>query len=113
MTLFARWSQALNQLRAQGRYRSLRAPSGLDFTSNDYLGYGNGRLVTPQAALEPLAASRQVTGMASRLLRGHHPLWDEVEAQLASWHGAESALVLTSGYTANEGLISTLAEPGD
>ncbi len=107
MTLFDRWSAALDQLRGQDRYRSLRRPAGTDFTSNDYLGYGGGRAPPPGPPRLP------VTGMASRLLRGHHPVWDEVEAALAAWHGAEAALVLTSGYAANEGLISTVAEPGD
>src|SRR5262249_5446211 len=53
------------------------------------------------------------SGMASRLLRGHHPIWDEVESALAAWHGAEAVLMMTSGYTANEGLISTVIEAGD
>ncbi|MCI0456597.1 MAG: aminotransferase class I/II-fold pyridoxal phosphate-dependent enzyme, partial [Gemmataceae bacterium] len=53
------------------------------------------------------------SGMASRLLRGHHPIWEEVETALAAWHGAESALMLTSGYVANEGLLATVIEPHD
>jgi 7-keto-8-aminopelargonate synthetase-like enzyme len=32
---------------------------------------------------------------------------------LAKWHGAEAVLMMTSGYNANEGLIATVAEPGD
>ena len=32
---------------------------------------------------------------------------------LAEWHGAEAVLMMTSGYAANEGLISTIMEPGD
>jgi 8-amino-7-oxononanoate synthase len=36
-----------------------------------------------------------------------------VEAELAQWHGAEAALMLTSGYTANEGLLATVIEPDD
>jgi 7-keto-8-aminopelargonate synthetase-like enzyme len=51
--------------------------------------------------------------MASRLLRGDHPIWHEVEAALTNWHGAEAVLMMTSGYTANEGLLSTVIEPGD
>src|SRR5437764_5003596 len=51
--------------------------------------------------------------MASRLLRGQQPVWEEVEARLARWHGAEAALVMTSGYVANEGLLSTVIESGD
>ncbi len=118
MSLFARWTETLDGLKAQGRFRSLKPPRGIDFTSNDYLGYGNGRLVERDAASgvtpKPLAASRSGTsGLASRLLRGHHPIWDEVEAALTAWHGAESVLVMNSGFTANEGLISTVVEPGD
>lgn len=107
MTLFSRWTEALDGLKAQGRFRALRPPRGIDFTSNDYLGYGNGQLQSPH---KPELAT---TGLASRLLRGHHPIWDEVEAALAKWHQAESVLVMNSGFTANEGLISTVVEPGD
>ncbi len=107
MTLFARWAESLEGLKSQGRFRFLRPPQGIDFTSNDYLGYGNGRLSTPHKT------ELATTGMASRLLRGHHPIWEEVEAALATWHQAEAVLVMNSGFTANEGLISTIVEPGD
>ena len=107
MTLFARWTEALGSLTAQGRFRALRPPHGIDFTSNDYLGYGNGRLSSHTQ--KHLAT----TGLASRLLRGHHPIWDDVEAALAQWHQAEAVLMINSGFTANEGLISTIVEPGD
>jgi 7-keto-8-aminopelargonate synthetase-like enzyme len=46
-------------------------------------------------------------------LRGHHEIWNQVESALAAWHGCEAAMMMTSGYAANEGLISTLTEPGD
>jgi 8-amino-7-oxononanoate synthase len=116
MSLPARWSQILDELRRQERLRTLTLPSGLDFTSNDYLGYGRGvrgpqhRLCAPSATA-PAAMAH--SGTASRLLRGHHPLWEEVESRLAQWHGAEAALVMTSGYAANEGLLSTVIAPED
>src|SRR5205807_7653830 len=53
------------------------------------------------------------SGIASRLLRGHQPIWDEVESSLARWHGVAAALMMTSGYVANEGLLATVIEPGD
>ena len=105
MSLFDRWSTALDQLRAQGRFRQFALPAGIDFTSNDYLGYAS----KPNPPSNDLSRS----GAASRLLRGHHAIWDEVESTLAAWHGAEAVLMMTSGYSANEGLISTLMEPGD
>jgi 8-amino-7-oxononanoate synthase len=111
MSLFQRWTDALDELRSQGRYRSFRLPQGHDFTSNDYLGYGNRSTQYSVLSTQPSELSR--SGIASRSLRGHHEVWDEVETMLAAWHGAESVLMMTSGFTANEGLISTVAEPGD
>ncbi|HMF27874.1 MAG TPA: aminotransferase class I/II-fold pyridoxal phosphate-dependent enzyme, partial [Candidatus Cybelea sp.] len=104
MSLADRWQLELNRLHGDGRLRTLTPPAGLDFSSNDYLAYS--RIVWPDCNL-----SR--SGTASRLLRGHHPIWDEVELKLAAWHGTEAAVVLTSGYVANEGLLSTVVEAGD
>lgn len=104
MNLFQRWLNDLDDLKARGRYRTLTPPAGVDFSSNDYLAYS-------QRAWPSCDSSR--SGTASRLLRGQHPIWDEVEAKLAAWHHAESALMFTSGYAANEGLLSTICEAGD
>jgi len=113
MTLRSRWSDALATLKTQGRYRSFALPKGIDLTSNDYLGYGNGRTVPGFPECNTTSNSLPRTGMASRLLRGHHVLWERVEEQLAQLHGCEAVLMMTSGFTANEGLISTLCEPAD
>jgi 8-amino-7-oxononanoate synthase len=104
MNLSERWQSQLARLREQHQYRVLTPPAGIDFSSNDYLGYS--RLVH---SLSGLSSS----GTASRLLRGAHPIWQEVESRLARWHQAEAAVMMTSGYTANEGLLSTIVEPGD
>lgn len=104
MSLSDRWRVELGPLNAQRRYRTLTPPAGIDFSSNDYLGYS--KRTWPASDL-----SR--SGTASRLLRGHHPIWEDVEATLATWHRAEAVLMMTSGYAANEGLLSTLVEAGD
>ncbi len=110
-------------------------PRGIDLSSNDYLGYSAnavGRISNPSYANAvgrisnpssdnavgrisnpSYAVDLPHSGMASRLLRGHHAIWEQVETELARWHGAESALMLTSGYAANEGLLSTIIEPDD
>ena len=117
MSLGQRWTDQLRDLQSQGRYRSLSVPSGRDFSSNDYLGYAR-KIAFPITATlalneNPLNGESQTSGTASRLLRGNHPVWEEVENLLASWHGAEAALMMTSGYTANEGLLSTVIAPND
>lgn len=105
MSLSSRWQETLNELERQSRLRAFRLSDGIDFTSNDYLGYATRPWPTDTAL--------STTGTASRLLRGHHPIWDEVETTLAAWHGADAVLMFGSGFTANEGLISTIIEPGD
>jgi 8-amino-7-oxononanoate synthase len=110
MSLAERWAALLRGLRQEDRYRTLTAPAGVDFTSNDYLGYGGGRRAQLPAAAD---SSKGRSGLASRLLRGQHPVWEEVEAELARWHKAEAALEFSSGYAANEGLLSTVMQAED
>jgi len=79
--------------------------------SNNYLGLTTDPRVK-KAAIE--AVEQYGTGVTgSRLLNGTLPLHTELEELLADWVGLERALVFTTGYTANLGLISTLVQQGD
>ncbi len=79
--------------------------------SNNYLGLTTDPRVK-KAAME--AVGRYGTGVTgSRLLNGTLPLHRELEELLADWVGMETALVFTTGYQANLGLISTLVAEGD
>ncbi len=79
--------------------------------SNNYLGLTTDPRVK-KAAMD--AVARYGTGVTgSRLLNGTLPLHTELEELLADWVGMEKALVFTTGYTANLGLISTLVQEGD
>ena len=101
--LFPHWRDALADLNSRGGHRKLRPPIGHDFSSNDYLGYGKIDIRDDNTMSQ--------SGMASRLLRGDHPLWTQVESELAIWHRGEAALIFNSGYVANEGLLSAVIEP--
>ncbi len=87
--------------------RSLSDPiDGLiDLSSNDYLGIANN--------ISDLEITGGSGATGSRLLTGNSRKAIEVEQELASWLGAEAALVFPSGYTANLGLISVLAGRND
>ena len=50
---------------------------------------------------------------ASRLVTGSHPLYAELERQLAEMKGTERALVFGSGYLANVGVIPALVGKND
>ncbi len=79
--------------------------------SNNYHGLTTDPRVK-KAAID--AVEQYGTGVTgSRLLNGTLPLHTELEELLADWVGLERALVFTTGYTANLGLISTLVQQGD
>lgn len=100
--------------RAQGLRRVLRTrpPVGteLDLASNDYLG-----LSQHPAVLEAGVQALRIWGAGSggsRLVTGNTELHEEFEAALAAFTGAESALVFSSGYTANIGALVSLTGQG-
>jgi 8-amino-7-oxononanoate synthase len=109
---FADLSADLTRLSAVGRRRKLEALGGLDFTSNDYLGFADS---TELRAAANEAVSRQVPVGAggSRLLRGNHPEHEALEQAAAAYFGAESALYFGTGYTANLTLFATAPQRGD
>jgi len=90
--------------------RSLRLPGNLaDFSSNDYLGIVKNGLI--EKKLEGDSYPQGSSG--SRLLRGNYVLAEETEEMVARFHDAPSALIFNSGYDANFGLLSCIAQKGD
>ncbi|MEP2772402.1 MAG: pyridoxal phosphate-dependent aminotransferase family protein [Fulvivirga sp.] len=92
--------------------RSLKINHGVDFSSNDYLGFARNKklhqLITDKSAEFQLNGS---TG--SRLLSGNNEMCEKLESQLAGFFKAEACLIFNSGYTANLALISSIAKRGD
>ena len=96
--------ERLDFRKTHGIQRQLRETKPLiDLTSNDYFGFAQ---FPKHTTCYPLGGS---TG--SRLLTGNHPYHTLLEDELATFHKAKSALLFTSGYTANLGLISALGAP--
>lgn len=83
----------------------------LNLSANDYLGLAQDpRLIAAAQA----AASRWGVGAgASRLVVGHLALHEAVEAQLAAFKGTEAAVIFSTGYMANLGVIPALMGPKD
>jgi 8-amino-7-oxononanoate synthase len=102
----------LRELAARGRLRSLRERSGIDFTSNDYLGLAESEELK-RAASDAVARGVPVGSGGSRLLRGNHPEHEALESEAAAHFGAETALYFGAGYTANFAIFSTLPQRGD
>jgi 8-amino-7-oxononanoate synthase len=94
--------------------RSLRLPRNgvIDFCSNDYLGIVRNSLLDREENNTNLRVLK--TGSTgSRLLSGNYDLIQEAELKIASFHEAEAALIFNSGYDANVGLLSCIAQRGD
>ena len=102
------------QRRAAGLRRSLRArpPVGaeLDLASNDYLGLSQHPEVIDGGVEALRTWGAGSTG--SRLVTGNTELHEGFETALADFVGAESALVFSSGYTANLGAVVSLSGRG-
>jgi 8-amino-7-oxononanoate synthase len=108
----SRYELALEALERRGRLRALSGRGGLDFTSNDYLGLADSAELK-DAITQALARGVPVGAGGSRLLRGNHPEHEMLEAEAATFFGAESALYFGSGFAANAALIATLPQRGD
>ncbi|SPM37025.1 7-keto-8-aminopelargonate synthetase or related enzyme [Mycobacterium rhizamassiliense] len=109
------WLEATEQQRRQdGLRRSLRprpaVATELDLASNDYLG-----LSQHPDVIEGGVAALRIWGAGatgSRLVTGDTELHQQFESELADYVGASSALLFSSGYTANLGAVVGLSGPG-
>jgi 8-amino-7-oxononanoate synthase len=101
----------LEKLKSQGLERRLRLPTGVDFSSNDYLGFAQDP--TLRARFYTRLKEMPVGATGSRLLRGNTAVYEETEAMLAQFVQREAALLFSSGYMANVGLLSALLGPED
>jgi 8-amino-7-oxononanoate synthase len=107
-----RFEADLNDLAGRGRLRSLRERSGIDFTSNDYLGLAESDELR-RAASEAIARGVPVGAGGSRLLRGNHEEHEALESEAAAYFGAETALYFGGGFVANQAIFSTLPQRDD
>jgi 5-aminolevulinate synthase len=122
------FSQAIDRLHAEGRYRvfidilrnkgtfpNARCFAGHNgpkpitvWCSNDYLAMGQHPAVI--AAMEEALHDVGAGSGGTRNIGGNTHYHVDLEAELADLHGKEAALLFTSGYVSNEATLSTLAK---
>lgn len=121
---FSYLADELKDLEAAGlrrHRRMLESPQGarivvdgreyLSFCSNDYLGLASHPALI--AAAQSAAARYGVGAGASHLVSGHSVLHHELEVALATFTGLPSALLFSTGYMANLGIVTALAGRDD
>lgn len=120
----ARLRQRLSERHATNLYRRLRIAEGpttprrvvddrkvLSFCSNDYLGLASHPEVI--TAFKRGANEYGVGSGAAHLVNGHTRAHQALEDELAAFTGRERALLFSTGYMANLGVIGALVGRGD
>ena len=108
----ANWYRSVKEISGlPGAVVELEGRSVINFASNDYLGLA----ADPRLIDAAVAATKKFgTGSTgSRLLSGHRKLHRQLERAIASWKQTEDALVFSSGYLANLGIIATVVGKKD
>lgn len=97
--------------RVEGPYIESRGQRLLAFCTNDYLGLAqHPRLV---AALKTAADAAGVGSGSAHLICGHRREHAALEEALAAWTGRERALLFSTGYMANLGVMQALLQRGE
>lgn len=94
-----------------GRELSINGRSLLSFCSNDYLGLASHPEV--RRAFQDGAERYGVGSGAAHLVSGHSRAHHDLEEALAAFTGRARALLFSTGYMANLGVIQALAGQGD
>lgn len=105
------YRQRLTLESAQGPVVRLAGRDYLNFCSNDYLGLAAHPRVVE--AFQRATATYGVGSGASHLVCGHSAPHHELEEALAEFTGRPRALLFSSGYMANMGILTTLLQRGD
>ena len=121
---FSQLAVGLDDIARQGLYRSRRvieSPQGINlkidgrnvvnFCSNDYLGLANHPDVVN--AFKSGADRYGVGSGSAHLVCGHSSAHHALEEELAAFTGRDRALLFSTGYMANIGVISALLGRGD
>jgi 8-amino-7-oxononanoate synthase len=96
---------------AQGPLVQLKGHEYLNFSSNDYLGLANHPSVI--SAFQSSAEQFGVGAGASHLVVGHQQPHEQLEVALAAFTGRDRALLFSSGYMANLGVLKALLAKDD
>lgn len=91
---------------AQGAHIKVDGVDVLSFCSNDYLGLANHPAVID--AIKQGATTSGAGSGASHLITGHHQLHHRLEQSLAEFVRLPQALLFSTGYMANIGVLTAL-----
>jgi len=95
----------------QGPLMKINGQPYLTFCSNDYLGLANHPAVV--AAFKSAADEFGVGSGSAHLVNGHSQYHEQLEHALAEFTGREAAILFSTGYMANLGVVGALLNKQD
>jgi glycine C-acetyltransferase len=110
--------EEISKLKTENLYRRLRTVENqngslivdkkkiINFNSNDYLGLSSNQTIIKNMIKE----FDEISQCSSRLVGGNHLNIEKLEQVLSKHRKTESSLVYTTGYSAVQGVISTLSD---
>lgn len=110
--------EEISKLKTENLYRRLRIVENqngslivdkkkiINFNSNDYLGLSSNQTIIRNMIKE----FDEISQCSSRLVGGNHLNIEKLEQVLSKHRKTESSLVYTTGYSAVQGVISTLSD---
>ena len=120
----AQMEQWLNERKTAGLYRQTQVVQPLaqgkllasgkvyrNFSGNDYLGLASDEALRAEQAQALLAYGTGSTG--SPAVTGYHPAHQRLSQELCDWLGVDAVLLFSSGFAANQALISGLVAKAD
>ena len=86
----------------------------VDFSSNDTLSLGASGVLRAEFAHELECHPDIPPGAgSSRVMDGNYAYLEQVEDEIAQFHGAEAGLIMGSGFEANLAIFAAIPRPGD
>jgi len=106
--IYTKIDKELQKRNERSLLRELKTSKGKDFCSNDYLGLANHPKI-----LEAMHEGINHLGLgstASRLVRGHYQVFNDLEDVICEITQTISSLFVANGFVANLGLIDALSD---
>ena len=125
MNSFERYQNKLEKMKEAGNYRILRniqhngflihdeGREMLNLSSNDYLGLSTYPKLLDEFYTQTDVRALPYSAVSSRLLSGNHEYYGMLEKDLCDLYNKEAALVFSSGYHANIGILPALTTKRD
>lgn len=102
--------RGLPGIELDGKWIHLDEKKMLNLSSNDYLGIASDQKMRQDFLSNPDIDKAIFSSSSSRLLTGNYPVYQKVEHLLTDLYKKESALVFSSGYHMNMGILPAIAD---